>query len=88
MHFLSIFFHEKGNNKPLKRLRIGENPSCFRFRKVRNGFSVARPLPRKRCEFCALNPRKMCKNRVIIPRKMCKFAEKNSLEWNEKPFSY
>ena len=69
-------------------LRIGENPSCFRFRKVRNGFSVARPLPRKRCEFCALNPRKMCKNRVIIPRKMCKFAEKNSLEWNEKPFSY
>ena len=25
---------------------------------------------------------------MIIPRKMCKFAEKNSLEWNEKPFSY
>ena len=88
MHFLSIFFHEKGNSKSLKKVKNRRKLLLLSFSKCAQCFSVTLPLPRKRCEFCALNPRKMCKNRVIIPRKMCKFAEKNRLEWNEKPFSY
>ena len=64
------------------------NLSRFCFQNMRNGFSISVTFPRKMCCFRTLNPRKMCKSCVIIPRKMCKFVEKNSLEWNEKPFSY
>lgn len=58
MHFLSIFFHEKGNNKPLKKVKNRRKPLLLSFSKGEQWFLCCSATPSKKVLFLHVEPSK------------------------------
>lgn len=58
MHFLSIFFNEKGNNKPLKKVKNRRKPLLLSFPKGAQCFLCCSATPSKKVLFLHVEPSK------------------------------